>query len=510
LPLLTEFIARSRWAGLIALVLGAILSLAFAPFGVFPLAVLCLAALFVMWDGVTAKRAAWLGFCFGSGTFLAGTYWLYTSIHVFGHAPIWIAVFLMLSLVAIMGAYHALVGYLAVRLSSRYRLIMWLALVPSLWVLVEWLRGWVASGFPWLALGYSQIDSWLAGFAPVGGVYLVSWLVALSAGAAFLLVQGSWRDRAIAAVVLVAIWGSGAALNDREWTQRSGGALTVSLVQGAVPQDLKWQAENYEHTLVLYRDLTQQALGSDLIVWPEAALPGLAHELENYLRTLYLQVSASGSDIVMGLLRYDEDRNEYRNGLLAMNDKDLEWYYKRRLVPFGEYFPVPSFVRSWMRLMSLPYVDMTPGDAHQAALNAAGVKIGASICYEDAYGADQLEVLKEATLLVNVSNDAWFGDSTAPHQHLDIARMRAREAGRYMLRTTNDGITAVIGPRGQVLDRIAQFKPAVLKSKVVPRSGLTPYASVGNVPVITALFLLMALGVATAPRDKRKVERQEP
>ncbi len=464
---------------------------------------LCVAALYLFWDHASPQRAAWLGFCFGSGTFLAGTYWLYTSIHVFGQAPVWVAFLLMLGLVAIMGAYHALVGYLAARWLPRGGAFLWLLALPALWVLVEWLRGWVLSGFPWLALGYSQIDSWLAGYAPLGGVYLLSLLVAMSAGALLLLIRGRVRERAIAAAALLVIWGGGALLQGRDWTQRADGELTVSLVQGAISQDLKWQAENYDYTLKLYRDLTQQALGSDLIVWPEAALPGLAHEMDDYLKTLYLQARASGSDVVLGLLRYDFDRKQYRNGILAMSE-DLEWYYKRRLVPFGEFFPVPKFVRSWMRLMSLPYVDFAAGDANQPALHAAGVKLGATICYEDAYGAEQLAVLRDATVLVNVSNDAWFGDSTAPHQHLEIARMRALEAGRYLLRATNNGITGVIGPQGEIRDRIEQFEPGVLKSTVTPRTGLTPYARVGNVPVVTVCALVL-IGVVAWPRWRRRV-----
>lgn len=480
----------ARWGGLTSFLLGGALSLAFAPFDLYPLAVLCPAALFLLWDGATPRRAAWLGFWFGAGTFLAGTYWLYTSIHVFGAAPVWIAFFLMLSLVAIMGLYHALVGYVAARWLPRSGVVLWLLALPALWILVEWLRGWVLSGFPWLALGYSQIDSWLAGYAPLGGVYFLSLLVAVSAGAIFLLVRGRQLERAIAAAVLVAIWGAGAWLDGREWTRPADGELTVSLVQGAISQDQKWQAANYDYTLKLYRDLTQEAFGSDLIVWPEAALPGLAHELEDFLKPIYRTARSHGSDLVIGMLRYDFERKQYRNGLLAMSD-ELEWYYKRRLVPFGEFFPVPKFVRGWMRLMSLPYVDFAAGDRDQPALNAAGVKLGATICYEDAYGAEQRAVLRDATVLINVTNDAWFGDSTAPHQHLQIARMRALEAGRFLLRAANNGITVVIGPHGEILDRIEQFKPGVLTSKVAPRTGLTVYARAGNVPVVVLCVSLL-------------------
>jgi apolipoprotein N-acyltransferase len=500
-----------RFDALFAFLLGALLSTAFAPFSVFPLAVLCLAALFLMWETATPRRAAWLGFAFGSGTFLAGTYWLYTSVHVFGQAPLWVAIFLMLSLVAIMGAYHALVGYIAARWLARPPLKRWFIAIPALWVTVEWLRGWILSGFPWLALGYSQIDSWLAGFAPLVGVYGVSVLVVMSAGALIVTLREPGGARVMGIILLAAIWGGGWWLSRLEWTQRTGEPVTVSLVQGAISQDLKWQKENREATLELYRDLTRKALGSRIVVWPEAALPALAHEVDDFLQVRYREAQAKGSDLIIGVLRYDFERKEYRNSIVAMSD-GLTWYDKRRLVPFGEFFPVPPIVRSWMKLMSLPYVDMTAGLPEQPPLRAGGQTLGATICYEDAYGSQQLEVLKQATLLVNVSNDAWFGDSTAPHQHLEIARMRALEGGRAMLRATNDGITVVIGADGRVRERIAQFEAGVLTATVEPRVGLTPYARAGNVPVVALclFWLLIGLLAARAPPLAARRGRVEP
>jgi apolipoprotein N-acyltransferase len=418
---------------------------------------------------------------------------------VFGRAPLWVAILLMLSLVAIMGLYHALVGYVAARWLPRSGLLRWLVALPALWVGVEWLRGWLFSGFPWLALGYSQIDSWLAGFAPLTGVYGLSLLVMISTGALVATIRERGATRAFAVMVAVIPWAAGAGLNRFEWTTRTGEPLTVSLVQGAISQDLKWQEENRAATLVLYRQLTERALGSRIVVWPEAALPALAHEVQDYLNSVRRDARAKGSDLIIGQLRYDFERNQYRNSIVAMNDQTT-WYDKRRLVPFGEFFPVPDFVRSWMRLMSLPYVDMTAGAPEQPPLRAGGQKLGATICYEDAYGSQQLAVLSEATLLVNVSNDAWFGDSTAPHQHLEIARMRAREAGRSMLRATNDGVTAVIDADGSVIDRIPQFEPGVLTATVEPRTGLTPYARTGNVPAIAWCGFGILLGLAFARR----------
>jgi apolipoprotein N-acyltransferase len=483
-------VLASRYAGWIALAAGAACSLAFAPAGLYPLAVACPLVLLLLWEGAAPRRAAWLGLAYGAGLFFAGTYWIYTAVHVFGKAPIWLALFLMAGLVAIMSAWYALLGWLVARYVPRPSLLRWLVAVPAAWTLVEWLRGWVLSGFPWLEVGYAHSDSPLAGFAPLGGVHLVTWVSMLTAGAALALLRGTQKDKAAAAVIAVVAWTVGAGLWGRAWTRPAGEPVSVAIVQPAIPQDLKWEDSHRDETLALFRRMTEDAFGARLIVWPEAALPMLAHEAGPWLARMWEDAQRHGSDLMLGLLRYDADGKRYYNGLLALSGDEAGWYYKRRLVPFGEFFPVPAFVRSWMRLMSLTYVDMTPGDDDQPPVDAAGQKVGVTICYEDAYGAEQLAVLEQATLLVNVTNNAWFGDSTAPHQQLQMARFRALEAGRFLARATSNGISAIIGPDGEVLGRAAQFVPEVLKGSVTPLGGLTPYARTGNWPVLLGCALL--------------------
>lgn len=490
-----------------AFAIGAAQSLAFAPFDAFPLGFLCLAWLFWAWQGTPPRRAAWLGFAFCSGLFLAGTYWLYTSIHVFGRAPLALALFLMLGMVAIMGSYAAAIGWALARWFPRAGLVGLLLVLPAAWTTMEWFRGWFLSGFPWLAVGYSQLDTWLSGYAPVVGIYGLSLAATVSAGAVVAALTLRGRARTIALAVAAVVWLGGAALRTIEWTQPSAAPVSVALVQGSVSQDQKWQADNRAATLRLYRDLTEQAWGARIVVWPEAALPVLYHELVPYLKELYVVAQSRGADLVIGLLRYDFDTQQYRNGLVALGrdgDEPVEqWYYKRRLVPFGEFFPVPGFIREWMRLQNLAYADLAPGDDDQPPLPAAGERLGATICYEDAYASEQLAVLKDATLIVNVSNDAWFGDSTAPHQHLQIARMRSLEAGRWQVRATNNGVSAFIDPRGRVVARTRQFVPEVLKGEVVPHTGLTPYAVVRNWPALAACCAALAVGVWRRRTDER-------
>lgn len=490
-----------RYGAWIAFAAGAACSLAFAPAELLPLVVACPAILFLLWDEATPRRAAWLGFCYAAGLFLSGTYWIYTAVHVFGKAPIWLALFLMSGLVAIMAAYYAIVGWSVVRFLPRATTRRWLVVLPAAWVLMEWLRGWLFSGFPWLEIGYAHSDSPLAGYAPLGGVHLVTLVSAFTAGAVVTAVRGTPRERAVAVVVVALLWAAGAALRERAWTTPAGDEFTVAIVQGAIPQDLKWQDDHREQTLELYRSMTESVLGTRLIVWPEAALPVLAHEAGPYLAKLWTDAQRHGSDLMLGLLRYDAETKSYYNGLMALSGDKVGWYFKRRLVPFGEFFPVPKAVRSWMRLMSLTYVDMTPGADDQPPLDAAGQKVGVTICYEDAYGSEQLGVLDRATLLVNVTNNAWFGDSTAPHQQLQMARFRALEAGRYLVRATSNGISGIIAPDGRVVRRAAQFAPEVMRGAARPFQGLTPYARSGNWPVLGLCFLMLAAGARFRPRQ---------
>ncbi|AMN46553.1 apolipoprotein N-acyltransferase [Steroidobacter denitrificans] len=525
---------RTRTALWLALPVGALLSLAFAPFDLWPLAWLCPAYLFLMWHNACPRRAAQAGFIFTAGTYLAGTYWLYHSIHEIGHAPFLLTLLVMCALVTIMAAYSACIGYAltrwfgvgaapddsgaAVRSDARDPPIFaaaasprqgWLPglhfmlLLPAAWTVLEWFRGWFLSGFPWLALGYTHIDTALAGFAPVGGVYSMSFLIALCAGALAAAWRGGTGIRLVALGTIASVWLAGLALTKQTWTQPLGGTVSVAIVQGAVPQEMKWSPEMRDATIDLYRDLTRPSLGADIIVWPEAALPALAHDLIDVLSEQWTQASDKGSALVLGQLRYDSDSRSYYNAVLAL-DEEPQWYAKRRLVPFSEFFPVPEWVRGWLRGMDLPYSGFQAGGRDQRALDAGGQKLAASICYEDSYGSDQLSMLEEATLLVNVTNDAWFGDSTAAYQHLQISRTRALEAGRMLLRAANDGISAIIAADGRIVASLPRFVPGVLSGNVQPRTGLTPYARGGNWPIVSLCMAILLTGLYRGRRQSLK------
>jgi len=465
------------------------LPLGFAPFRFPVLIPLSVAVLWFLWEDRRPRAAAWIGFAWGAGAFLTGTYWLYISIHVFGQAPVFLAVLLMLGLVAIMAVYPALIGYAVSRWVPGGP-VRWLLVLPGIWVLVEWLRGWLFTGFPWLGLGYGMVDGPLRGFAPLLGVHGVSLATAEIAGCLVAVFAGRRRARLLAATLIAVVVIVGQVLTTVHWTRPGDRQLRVALIQGAVPQELKWLPEQRQPTKDLYMDLTRAELDRDLVVWPEAAIPALVSEEIDYLEAVSAEARSAGATVVLGMLEQDPGDGRYFNSLLVLGDQQAE-YRKRHLVPFGEYFPVPDLVREWMRLLSLPYSDITPGPAHQAPLPVAGSLAAPSICYEDAFGAEQLDFLPEAGLLLNVSNDAWFGDSIAPHQHLQIARMRSLETGRYLLRATNTGISAVISPDGEVIARSPQFATHVLRADIRPYLGATPYVRMGNAAVVTVALLMV-------------------
>ena len=482
---------------LLALAGGALLPLAFAPFGCWPLAILCPALMMWLFSGAAPRRAALLGFCFGVGYFGVGVSWLFISIHEHGPASVGFSALAVGLVVLYMAAYHALLGWGVARWLPARGAWRWYLGLPAFWLLIEWCRGWMLSGFPWLSLGYSQTDTVLAAYAPVLGVYGVSAMLLLQSGALLASLDARGRALLVPVSVVALAWIGGALLSRIEWTRAAGAPVPVAILQGAIPQDEKWQVANLEPTKVLYRSLNDQALGAQLIVWPEAAIPELANEIAPYLADIQAQSRAHESDVLMGVVRLGDNGVDYYNSILALTT-GVTFYDKRHLVPFAEYFPVPAFVRSGLRLLSLPYSDFRRGIDGQAPLDAGAMHIAPSICYEDAFGSAQRGLVSRSDVLVNVTNDAWFGHSPARFQHLQISRMRAIEAGRFMLRAANDGVSAIIGPRGELAAVAPEYRAAVLRGTVVPRIGLSPYIRIGDWAVI-----LLALAAAVGSVRRR-------
>jgi len=492
--------AGARGQDALALVAGAVLPLAFAPFHLYLLSVVSPAVLYLVWLRASAARAWWRGFLFGLGMFGVGVTWIYVSIHIFGGVGVPLTVFLTVLFVVVLSLFPAAAGYAAKRVvalagKSASDGLALLVVFPAAWVAAEWVRGWFLTGFPWLNLGYSLIDTPLSGLAPIAGVYAVSLAAAFSAGAlSCLFTAQTWGRRAALAAAAAAVWLGCGLLGTVAWTTPAGKPLRVSLIQGDLSQDIKWEADMLSPTMELYERETRKHWDSDLIIWPETAIPAFLQQVEPDVDALEQEARDHDTELLVGLVVMDAQRHYY-NSVMQLG-RHSGFYFKHHLVPFTEYLPFKRVLGDLIKIMDVPMSDFSAGQPRQSPLQVKGAHVAVSICFEDAFGEEIIRSLPRANVLVNVSNDAWFGDSIAPPQHLQIARMRALETGRPLLRDTNTGITAVIAPDGRLTMTAPQFKVAVLTAEIQPMGGVTPYSKAGNAPVVvTILVMLLAAGV---------------
>ena len=504
----------SRFIYLFVFLSGALLSLAFSPVDFYFLALLSPSVLFYSLLFATPRRAAWLGWWFGIGFFGVGVSWGFIAVYEFGLSSIFASVVLTLIGVSFMASYISLQSYLSVlfinRTNINNKIIIVLIVFPLFWALLEWFRGWFLTGFPWLSLGYSQTGSLLSGYASVIGVFGVSWLTALSSSLLLLVVvHKEMKQRIIFILCFVVVFAGGYSLPKVNWTKEIDKPIKVSLVQGNVEQKTKWKPSDFEQRKQRYLSLTKKHWDSDLILWPENSLTIFYHQLEkSLLNPLSDLAKKNNTDIILGLPFLDREKDEYFSSLMAINsevDKDsTQFYHKSHLVPFGEYVPFSSFLRGLISFFDLPMSSFTQGNQDQKLLYAAGQKIAPTICYEDAFGEDLIRFLPEATLLLNASNNAWYGDSFAPHQHLQISQMRALETGRDMMRVTTNGVSALINHQGKILSRSPQFESYVVTGFVQPRMGMTPYVRWGN----GLILFVIAFGLIGSIVYTRKINGQ--
>jgi apolipoprotein N-acyltransferase len=481
--------ARNRLRGLLlAALAGGLMPLAYAPFGLWPLALLGLAGLLAVAMRGSARQAAACGYVFGLAWFGGGLYWIFISCYRYGNMDAASATLVTAALVAYLALFPALALYAARRLGTRDGAFLLAA--PGTLGLAEWLRSWLLTGFPWLAPGYSQIDSPLGAFAPLLGVAGVG--LALTASAAlFVYMSNRSRWRWPAALIFVALTAGGLALDGLDWTQPAGPPVRVALVQGNVEQQMKWDPAYFEETLARYRRLSAGQFDADVVIWPENAIPAVPSQVDaGYFTALREAAERGGAALLIGMPTEDAD-GRYYNALVQLTGAGGE-YRKQHLVPFGEYVPRRRQIGPVLDLLAVPMSDFSTGGADQPLLRIGASQVAASVCYEILF-PQELRAGAAADWLINISNDAWFGDSIAPPQHLDIARMRARELGRPIARATNTGLTAVIDHRGQVTARAAPFEPTVLRGELAPQRGLTPFARFGELPV-TLLCLARWLG----------------
>jgi apolipoprotein N-acyltransferase len=484
----------AKWA--IAAALGALTVTGYAPFWLFPLPLLTFAGLFALWQRAPDARAAAItGFVFGIGWFVAGVSWVYVSLHTFGAMPAPLGAAVTLLFCAYLALHPAVIGYL----SRRFRLsptLNWIVFVPAAFTLIEWLRGWLWTGFPWLNPGYSQApDSPLAGYAPVLGVHGITLLLLATAGALSLLADPVLRSRLRNLwpwpAALLALWIAGAALKNVAWTEATGTRVTVSLLQGNIEQDLKWREDHLRSTLETYLRMVR-ASDARLTILPETALPLFLRDVPaEYLEALAAQARRNNGDLLLGIPERKAN-DGYYNSVVSLGSAESQTYRKDHLVPFGEFIPLRPLLGAIVSQLAIPLQDFARGGSGQKPLSVAGEQVAINICYEDAFGEEIIRQLPQATILVNVSNVAWFGRSIAPPQHLQIAQMRALETGRYMLRATNTGVTAVIAPDGHVEAAAPEFTRTVLTHEVPGMRGATPFVRWGNLAALALCVLAIS------------------
>lgn len=477
---------------LLSALAGALLPLAFAPFFIWPLAIVLPAILLVLADSRdTNKQVLLTGFCFGLGYFGFGVYWIYNSLHDFGMAPPIVAGAITALMIATLSVFPALTLLAWQSIQRRIgQKSIWL--VPILWFSFEWFRGWVLTGMPWLSLGYALGESSLAGFAPLIGVYGLSAIGLLISVALIQLIQTkAYRFASI--IVLVFAFGSG--LQQIEWTEQQSKSLDVTIVQGNVPQEIKWQYDQRQNIFNTYWRETEKHWDSDLIVWPETALPGQSENIQQSILTPLSKLAAEqDSHILTGLLVSDKDTQKFHNSMIMLGgdlDENEAVYHKRHLVLFGEYYPLRWLLDMMSHLINIPYSDLQPGPEEQPLMKVKGLFLGVSICFENAFSRDIMLSIPQANLLVNASNDAWFGDSLAPHQHLQMAQMRSLETGREMVRSTNTGVSAFIDFKGRIIQQTEQFKVLSITQTMNGRTGITPFYYFAKVQGFLAFILLI-------------------
>ncbi|HJY78170.1 MAG TPA: apolipoprotein N-acyltransferase [Burkholderiales bacterium] len=473
---------------------GAATVLAFAPVGFFPLAVLAFAVLAGFWIGATPRRAFWSGYAFGLGLFGVGVSWVYVSLHTFGGMPLPLAALATLLFCAFLALFPAAAGWLQARIPAQAPLRACL-LIPAAWTLFEWIRSWIFTGFPWLSAGYAAVGWSPQGYAPVVGVFGLSFISVSLGGMAWLAFRR--RRPLVFGTALVAVVAAGEALRHVQWTEPAGAPVSAALLQGNIEQDLKFRPERYPPILATYVRLAE-ATSAKLIVFPETSIPRFLDRIEpDFLLRLESVAKRNGGDLLLGV-PYRTRSDEYFNSVISLGTSPPQAYHKSHLVPFGEFIP-PGF--GWLlSVLQIPLSDFSRGGHEQPPITAAGQRVAVNVCYEDAFGDEIARRLPEATILVNVSNVAWFGDSLAPAQHLQIARLRAVETGRMHLAATNTGITAAIDRDGRVLARLPQFEEGRLEASAQGYSGATPYSRYADWPVVAVSLLILAFAVFVARR----------
>lgn len=492
------------WPGsLLTLLCGALVTLSLAPFGIWPLGIVATCLLRALLEDQPRRVVLWRSWLFGVGLFGSGTSWIYVSIQQHGHASVLLAGFLVTIFCLFMAfAFNFTAGVIYSLTHTRMPQVNWL-LFPAYIALSEWFKTWVGTGFPWLIIGYAHLDTPLAGWAPMVGVLGISFIAALTGSVLFEWLSGRGRRLPLMAASVAALWLGGWLAQGIDWVKPAGKPVQVAMIQPDIPQSIKWQAAAFNRIIQTYLDMSDELWGTELLIWPEAAIPRLYQNATPLLEQLDEKARRSGTTLITGIPYRDSSNGEHSrlyNSVIALGTgKGI--YFKQHLVPFGEYVPLESLLGNVIELFDLPMSSFSWGPADQASLRAGDWSLAPFVCYEVVYPMLVAKDTRRADFILTISNDSWFGRSIGPPQHFEIARMRALENGRYLIRGTNNGISGIIDHRGRVLASAEQFTRTTIRGEAIPMQGLTPFSRSGNTPLIGALLLLFAfVALRKAPK----------
>ena len=485
---------------------GLITPMGFSPFSVFVIPLITVSLLLsLLWKCENKKQAFAIGFIFGLGCFATGVYWIDISLQQFGGINGAVAILLTLLFIMYLSCYPALACYLCQRFFPKNNISKLFCAFPFFWMLTEWVRGFFFNGFPWLSLGYSQTNSYLSGYATIAGVYGVSLVTLWCCALIVLALHRNNNVKRSCAILFVGLWIIGAVLSYVNWTTPDGKSISISMIQGNIPQSLKWSPKHTDLSLQRYTRLTAKHWNSQLIVWPETAIPLPSYMLEPLFASLNREALKHHSSLITGALIPTQNGNSYYNGLIALGKAKGE-YYKRRLVPFGEFLPNIFFVNNIYRWLQLPAPGLTPGPVKQKPVSVQGITVSPFICYEIAF-PEQVRIFSQhAGFLLTISDDAWFGESIAPWQHLQMAQMRAIETGRMVAFASNSGITALIDAHGHIVSKATPYQVAVLSGKIQAMKGQTPWQRVGLDAFIVFLLVLLFIAAKIKDSDRKKLK----
>lgn len=492
---------------LFAILGGCLLPFAFAPYQIGIAGILSPAILLWCLAKKSPAKAFLIGWCYGLGMFGLGVNWIYVSIHDYGYTTAFLAVLITSLFVVGMSLYPALMSYLLNKLFKKNDLIRCLLIFPVLWTLFEILRGWFLTGFPWLYVGYSQMSNHLHAYAPIGGVWAVSWAAVFVASTLYCIInyyfeaKQNKKHRNLLFIAMLAVWAGAFACKQILWTYPDSKAVTVALVQGNIAQLMRWDPAHISYIVQTYKKLTKEVDKANVIVWPEGAIPiplplskALFEEMDSFAKSNQFAL-ISGVPVELA------DQQHYYNGLISVGMGN-GIYYKEHLVPFGEYVPLEQWLRGIIAFFNLPMSSFVEGPSEQGSLIAQGYHFAPAICYEIAYPLFVQSISKNADFILTVSNDSWFGTSIGPMQHLQIAQFRALETGKYVIRATNAGLTAIIEPNGEIQAIAPQFETTILSGTIHPVLGKTFWTQYGPWPLFCALGGVFALGGILRLRQK--------